>query len=134
MRQDRWMNAVFQIAQEAPKVSDQKIAAIIVCKNSVMSVGLNQMKTHPMVAYDKHDEWCDYLHAESSAIINALRQIGARKLLKCEMYVCRAKIFNGNYTWGCSKPCINCQKFMEHYPLKRVYFSTEKKGSYEYLE
>jgi len=134
MRQDRWMNAVFQIALEAPKVSEQKMAAIIVCKNSVISVGLNQMKTHPMVATYKVKEWAEYLHAESSAVINALRQINFRKLEKCELYVCRSKMINGIHTWGLAKPCTTCMEFLRHYPMKCCYYSTDEEGNYEKIE
>ena len=131
MRHDRHMATTFQIAQEVPKCSDQKVAAIIVSKNNVISVGANQDKTHPMVAQNQHDDWCEYLHAEASAIINALRQIGRRRLAKCDMYVCRAKIVVGQYTWGFSKPCPNCQKFLKAYPVRHVYYSTEETGVYE---
>jgi len=134
MRHDRFMNTVFQIAQELPKTSDQRVAAIIAYKNNTISVGCNQPKTHPMVAQNNCHEWCEYLHAETSAIINALRQISSRKLAKCVMYVCRAKYNNGSYTWGISKPCIDCRKFLQNYPVHRVYYSTEEIGVYEVLK
>jgi cytidine deaminase len=134
MRHDKFLNTAFKIAQEVPRASDHKVAAIVVCKNNVISVGVNQMKTHPMVAKNKHDDWCETLHAETSAIINALRQIGSRKLAKCDLYVCRAKVVDKNYQWGIAKPCANCQEFMEKYPLRSCYYSIEKTGKYEKLE
>jgi deoxycytidylate deaminase len=125
------MNTVFQIAIEVPKCSDQKVAAIIVSKNNVVSVGFNQDKSHPMVAYYQYNDWCENLHAEASAIINALRQIGRRRLAKCDMYVCRAKVVDGKYQWGFSKPCKNCQNFLKSYPVRNVYYSSEVTGVYE---
>lgn len=133
MKHDKFMNTAFQIAMEVPKTSDQKVAAIVVRNSSIISVGVNQHKTHPMVARANVDDWCEYLHAESSAIINAIRQISSKKLALCTLYVCRAKLIDGKDSWGLAKPCINCQEFMKHYPVKQVYYSTEKMGTYGWL-
>jgi cytidine deaminase len=135
MRHDRFLNTTFQIAKEVPRASDNKIAALVVCKNNIISVGMNQMKTHPMVASCKQNEWSEYLHAESSAIINALRQISSSKLAKCTLYICRAKISGvvGNYVWGMCKPCPTCRKFIENYPVNSCYYTVEN-GVYEKLE
>jgi deoxycytidylate deaminase len=133
MRHDRMMNAAFQIATELQKVSDQKVAAVIAMKNNIIAVGVNQLKTHPMVASCKVNDYADFLHAESSAIINAIRQISSKKLAKCDMFVCRAKLVDGFDRWGLSKPCVDCQEFLKHYPVKRIFYSTDTHGVYEEL-
>src|ERR1035437_11101265 len=133
MRHDKILNTAFQIAQEIEKSSEQKMVAIVAYKSTVISVGVNSLKTHPMVAGAKYDDWCDHLHAETSAIINALRNTSSRKLAKCTLYVCRAKKVNGIYEWGMSRPCINCQKFINKYPVRDCYYSTETTGIYECL-
>jgi deoxycytidylate deaminase len=132
-RHDKILNTAFQIAQEIEKSSEQKMVAIVAYKSTVISVGINSMKTHPLVASFKHDDWCEHLHAETSAIINALRQTSSRKLAKCNLYICRAKKVNGIYEWGCARPCINCQKFLKAYPVNNCFYSTEITGIYGIL-
>jgi deoxycytidylate deaminase len=134
MRHDKILNTAFQIAKEIEKSSEQRMVAIVAYKSTIISVGMNSLKTHPMVAGAKCDDWCEHLHAETSAIINALRQTSSRKLAKCILYVCRAKIVNGVYEWGLSRPCINCQKFIKKYPIRDCYYATEVTGIYEHLK
>jgi TPP-dependent indolepyruvate ferredoxin oxidoreductase alpha subunit len=49
-------------------------------------------------------------------------------LLKCELYIVRAKRDRDNKKWitGLSKPCSGCQKCIDSFGLKDIYYSKEK--------
>jgi tRNA(Arg) A34 adenosine deaminase TadA len=60
------------------------------------------------------------LHAEISAINNALRKIHSSELKKCELVIIRV-----NKLGEClnSKPCCNCEKAICNYNIKKVFYS-----------
>jgi len=60
------------------------------------------------------------LHAEVSAINNALKKISPQELKKCELIVIRV-----NKTGEClnSKPCSNCASYIDKFCIKKVFHS-----------
>ena len=60
------------------------------------------------------------LHAEVSAINNALKKISAEELKKCELVVIRV-----NKIGEClnSKPCSNCINYINKFCIKKVFHS-----------
>lgn len=69
-----------------------------------------------------NSNYCDKvsLHAEVSAINDALKKISADELKKCELIVIRV-----NNIGEClnSKPCCNCSKYINKFSIKRVFHS-----------
>lgn len=124
------------IIADQPGAANARLAAAIVYKNKIVSVGYNQRKTHPFQAdYGKNDK-AIYFHAETHAIFNALKRLDKKQLAKCTLVVARLKKDgpgSNNDLFGLAKPCSGCQKCIDEHGLKRVVYtldSTFKKMSY----
>jgi tRNA(Arg) A34 adenosine deaminase TadA len=106
----------------------EKLAAAIVFRNKIISIGMNSMKSHPMAAkYGKNKE-AIYLHAEISAIKNALREIDVDDFSKCDIYITRVKKekpFTNKFVWGLAKPCAGCERAIAEFGLKRVVYTCD---------
>lgn len=112
----------FKLAEKLAQKSDHEIhkhGAVLVRKNSVIGIGFNQHKTH-----SKSTHPFKTIHAEFSAILNSQQE----SFEGCELYVVR-KRRNGEL--ANSKPCISCARMLESLGIKKVYYSTDKKGVYE---
>lgn len=106
----------------------EKLAAAIVCRNKIISVGMNSMKSHPMAAKYGKNEHAVYLHAEVAAIKNALREIAVDDFTKCDIYITRVKKekpFTNKYVWGLAKPCAGCERAIAEFGLKRVIYTCD---------
>lgn len=111
----------------------EKLAAAIVCRNKIISIGMNSMKSHPMAAKYGKNEHAVYLHAEVAAIKNALREISVDEFSKCDIYITRVKKekpFTNKYVWGLAKPCAGCERAIAEFGLKRVVYTCDD-GDYE---
>jgi|TARA_B100001964_G_scaffold211099_1_gene246081 deoxycytidylate deaminase len=92
-----------------------RLGAVLVNKNSIISVGNNSYKTHPLLKY--RTEW-PFLHAEQHAIIR-------RGLDNCEgldLYVVRI-LKNLNY--AISYPCDVCKQLIKDVGIRNVYYIDE---------
>ena len=108
-------------AKDAPKVANYKLAAAIVYKNRIISIGSSSYKTSPFQKRYAADEYKIFLHAEISAIKRALRYLAVDDLKNTSLYVCRVK----KAGWGNSKPCIGCQRAIAEFGIKKVFYTTE---------
>jgi tRNA(Arg) A34 adenosine deaminase TadA len=120
-----------QIAIANPRVSGAKLAAAIVHKNKIISIGVNSMKSSPLQAkYATNKDLSIYLHAEISAIKNALRQIDVEDFKKVSLYVCRVKydILTNSIVYGLAKPCSGCMRAIFEFDIKKVYYTLETEG------
>lgn len=129
----RYLDLAFQIAQETPKVAKAKMAAVIVYKNRIVSVGTNSAKTHPFMAKFGVNPYHQHHHAETCAIAKALKLISSKQLRACTLYVCRAKIFQNDYIWGLSKPCSSCVNVLEIFPTRFCFYSKDNLGEFAQL-
>ena len=94
-----------------------RLGAILVHRNSIVSVGMNSYKTHPLMA--ARTEW-PFLHAEQNAIIRA----GLDNCEGLDLYI--ARVLKNN-TLALSKPCKVCTKLIKDVGIKNVYYSTNAK-------
>ena len=94
-----------------------RLGAILVHKNSIVSVGMNSYKTHPLMA--TRTLW-PFLHAEQHAIIRA----GLDNCEGLDLYI--ARVLKNN-DLAMSKPCDVCIKLIEDVGIKNVYHSTNTK-------
>jgi deoxycytidylate deaminase len=119
---------VFKLAQAVEPVHGARIAASVVRKGKVVSYGFNHKKSHPFQAKFCKNKDAVFFHAEVHAIKNALQIIDIDDLSKCELYIVRAKRDKNNKKWitGLSKPCSGCQKCIDVFELKNIYYSEEK--------
>jgi tRNA(Arg) A34 adenosine deaminase TadA len=120
-------NETFKLAQSVEPVRGARIAAAVVRKGKVIFYGYNHKKTHPFQAKFRKHKNAVFFHAEVHAIKNALKSVDVEDLAKCELYIVRAKRDKSNRKWitGLSKPCSGCQKCIDLFELKNVYYSTE---------
>ena len=128
-----------RLAIDNPGVNNRmKLAASLVIKRDVISVGTNVMRSHPVQKkYGKNDN-AIYLHAEINAIVNSLNHVDKDDLRKADLYVYRVKkdMNDPNRThWvdGMSCPCEGCMSAIDAFNIKRVIHSTEVNNEYEEL-
>ena len=120
-------NETFKLAQSVEPVRGARIAAAVVRRGKVISYGYNHKKTHPFQTRFCKNPHAIFFHAEVHAIKNALKSVDVEDLSKCELYIVRAKRDKANRKWitGMSKPCSGCQKCIDLFDLKSVYYSIE---------
>jgi deoxycytidylate deaminase len=114
---------IFNLLLTQAKTSDftsHRHSAAIVYKKKVLSIGCNQIKTHPLMLKYQTDEHKIHLHAEIDAIIKAINLHGSEILKRCELYVLR---LTGGGNVGHSKPCRGCQKAIDAFGFKGVYWT-----------
>jgi len=92
-----------------------RLGAVLVYKNSIVSVGTNSYKTHPLMS--KRTEW-PYLHAEQHAIVRA----GVDNCEGLDLYIARVKKDN---SLALSKPCNVCAELIRDVGIKNIYYSTD---------
>ena len=93
-----------------------RLGSVLVNKNSIVSVGNNSYKTHPLLK--DRTEW-PFLHAEQHAIIR-------RGLDNCEgldLYVVRIL---KNFNYAISYPCDVCKQLIKEVGIRNVYYIDEK--------
>ena len=123
---DEIFNETFKLAQSIVPVRSARIAASVVCRGKVVAYGYNHKKSHPFQAKFCKNKDAVFFHAEVHAIKNALRVIDVDDLSKCDLYIVRAKRENNrNRKWitGLAKPCSGCQKCIDAFELKNIYYS-----------
>ena len=121
---------------EANDDSNIRFAAAIVYRNKIVSVGFNHRKSHPFQAKFAKNSEAIYLHAETHAIKNALREIPVGDLSKCELYISRVKkpqAGDKHFVWGLSKPCSGCERAIAEFGIKRTIYTCDEVGNYEVL-
>ena len=123
-------NLLSKIATDISDVSSHRarLAACIVYKNDILSFGVNEQKTHPLQAKYGSNKNAIYLHAEISAIKNALRQISLEELETCSLYVARVKYSDNKRTarqFGLARPCPGCESCINAFGIRKVFHSTE---------
>ena len=92
-----------------------RLGAVLVHKNSIVSVGMNSYKTHPLMS--RRTEW-PFLHAEQHAIIRA----GVDNCEGLDLYI--ARVLKNN-TLALSKPCDVCAELIQEVGIKRTFYSTD---------
>ena len=115
---DKFFTAAKAVAMNSPGVGQRnsfRLGAVIVEKNSILSVGNNSYKTHPIMAY--RTKW-PFLHAEQLAIIR-------RGLDNCEghdLYVVRIL---KNLDYAISFPCKVCRKLISDVGIRNIFYINE---------
>lgn len=135
-RDAKRIDEAFTIAQTVPRVASSRIFASLYYKSRLISSGFNSVKTHPMQKnYGKNpNSIC--LHAEVTAIKNALRTVDLDVLSKSVLYVARAKNltrFSKKFVWGMAKPCVGCQRCISDFSIKRTFYTTDEQGVFKCL-
>lgn len=130
------MQFVRRVAIDNPGVNNRlKLAAAVVTKRDIISVGINTMRTHPIQKKYGANDFKIYLHAEIAAIVNSLNHIDKDDLRKASLYVYRVKKdnsnpLNKNWVDGLSCPCEGCMSAIDAFKIKRVIHSTDESDMY----
>lgn len=113
---------LIELAKENPGIRNRyKMAAGITYKKKLLSVGINQRKTHPIMCNHGYKEEQIYLHAEADAIRNFLNSYDPNFLSNCALHVVRVKKDpDGNYVESLAKPCNGCMNLIYTYNIKEV--------------
>lgn len=129
------LNLLTTIAEGIEPVGNAKIAAGIFLKNTLVALGTNQNKTDTFQNRFKPRDKAIYLHAENSAIKQALNKIGREELSKTVLYVARVKKdHKRSYVHGLACPCIGCQAAIAEFNIKKVFYTTGDERVFECLE
>lgn len=131
----KFIDILAKIAFNSDFGSNARLAAAIVYKNDIISIGTNKFKTHPFQAKFGRNSHSIYLHAETTAIKNALRIISQRELSASTLYISRIKYLDEtkkNMIFGLAKPCSGCMRAIVTFNIKKVIYSLDETG-YAYV-
>lgn len=121
IRDEEWLARLAVIAGDLPKVGGQRVAAALVEGRTLLAVGVNEKRSHPLQARFASNEDAIYLHAEISTLANALRRLREYHYLgKATMYVCRV---GAHGEMRLAKPCEGCQRALASFEVGRVIWS-----------
>jgi len=113
---------LLEAAEESEPVSKMRLAAAIVYKNKIVSIGTNKYKTHPIMDKFKKNDKAIFLHAEVDAINKAKKKLDENQLRKARLYVIRL-LKDGSLGIAC--PCRGCSQCISHYGIKTVFYSNK---------
>jgi deoxycytidylate deaminase len=118
------------IAEDVAPVSNAKLAAAVIYRGKIVSIGTNQAKSHPFAAeYSKHPE-AIYLHAETDAIYKAKKKLTETELKKSTLIIVRVKsTVAGKTEFGISKPCAGCSKCIADHQISTVIYTENSKAA-----
>lgn len=126
---DKYVSTLLSIAEDIEEpVRCYRLAAGIIYKNTLVSVGVNSYKTDPFQAKYSKNEKAIHLHAEVSAIKNALRHLSVDDIQKATLVVVRVKRKTNKepYSAAMAKPCSGCRRCMVEFGIKNVYYTGEE--------
>lgn len=113
-------NMLIERSGDADIVKSSRHAAAVVYRGQVLSTGVNQRKTHPIMAKLQKNPERVFLHAEVDAIIRTINLHGVDILQDCAIYVLRTT--KSGKVAG-SQPCQGCQQFIDSVGIQHVYWS-----------
>lgn len=111
------LSLAIRLARSNPGTDRAKMAAVIAKRNTVLAVGFNQYKSHPLQAQFSANEEAIFLHAEIDAIRNCIREHGEGVLSGSTLYI--ARVYK-NGKPALAKPCKGCQRAIAAFNIKHV--------------
>ena len=135
-RDHRVMSFLRRQAIDVKAVKSSRIAAAVVLKNDIISLGHCQKRTHPFQARFAKNPDAIYLHAETNAISNALNHIHKRDLERATLYIRRVKLptkDDTEFVDGMARPCPGCMRAIIAFGIRKVVYSTEEDGRFQVL-
>lgn len=109
----------FDLAKKVSKLSNHhhhKIGSVIVRGSKIVSVGTNNLKTHPRSPHPFFS-----LHSEAAAIL-----LAKQDLYGCDIYVYRE---TKDGVPAMSRPCIYCLPFVKGSGISEIHYSVN--GGYK---
>jgi deoxycytidylate deaminase len=130
-KHSKYINILSKIASDLSPVKSARLAACIVLHNDIISFGVNEMKSHPFQAKYGKNKDAVFLHAETSAIKNALKYISVAELERCTLYISRVKFDDAGKTkliFGTAKPCPGCFRCINSFNISKVYYTLDNQS------
>lgn len=129
----KYVNLLSKMAADIsnPVSGNARLAACIVYKNDIVSFGINEMKSHPFQAKYGKNSNSVFLHAETSAIKNALKYLSQSEISKSTLYICRVKFHDpskNKMIFGLSKPCPGCFRCINTFNIRSVIYTLDNEG------
>lgn len=109
----------FDFAANIAKNSNmfQKHGSVIVYKKTIIATGYNSYSYNSKKNYS--------IHAEIIAINNAIKNCNKEILSESKLYIVRiAPETKSDNMLKYSKPCLNCQKYINKFNIKKIFYST----------
>ena len=127
----------FDKARHAALVSDYHkthIGAVAVYQGSIIGIGCNCNKTHPIQKfYNRYRKQSDLLlpklHAEINCI-NSIRHLDIN-FSRVKLYIYRIR---KDQPFGLSRPCPSCMAAINDLGIKDIYYTTNDGYAHERLE
>lgn len=124
MEEQEVISLLRTIAIDVSPVANAKIAAAIVYRGDIVSIGVCSYKSHPIMLLWGKNSKSIYLHAEVDAINKAMRK--RIPLAKSTLYVVRVKRpSSSSDQWidGLAKPCAGCMKAIDTVGIRNVIYT-----------
>lgn len=106
---------LIELAKTVDPVQNARVVAALVWNRKIISIGINQKKSHTLQALYGRNPESIYLHAEVDAIRRARYH---PKLHRSKLYVVRVR---SNGKTALAKPCKGCQKLLNELGIKYEY-------------
>lgn len=128
---ERYQEMIIRLAESNETDQPARMAAGLVWKGSLVSVGTNVRKTHPFQAKYGRNSDSIYLHAEISAIKGALRHIDVDDFRRSTLLVCRLKrpsAQSKSFELAMARPCEGCMRAIADFGIGKVLFTNDDGG------
>jgi deoxycytidylate deaminase len=127
---DYLKSQTYELAEALQPVGNARVAALIAVRDKIIRYGVNKNKSHPFAAKYGKNEQSIYLHAETDAILNALKYFDhPDELQKATIYIARAKkvsTHDHSMMMGMAKPCLGCQRALATFGICDVVYTTDE--------
>lgn len=125
-KDDKILQQLRRLAEDHEYERLPRIAAAIVYRKEIVGFGLCCRRSDPLQKRYGRTAEAIYLHAEISAIKNAIKRERSVDFLRSStLYVARAKIIGGQFVSGLAKPCTGCQRAISAFNIPRVVWSAD---------
>ncbi len=123
-KHEEYLEQAFNIAQDIEPFAKVRIVAFLVYKDRVIGTATNRNKSHPItIRYGRNKE-AIYPHAEVAAINRAKKRFSG-DWRKTTLYIARARIVHGKWSYGLVKPCLGCWKALRDLEIGTVIWTKD---------
>lgn len=113
MIKDKFIKAALSEAKKSEYM--HRVGCVIYNKNRIISLGHNYAMKNRKKLNPIYQKWKGSVHAEVDAILNARRD-----LKNCHLLVIR---INRRDEFRLSLPCLECQRYINHVGISKVFYS-----------
>jgi len=111
------------VSEARKSTYEHRVGCVIFKKSRVVSRGHNYSLKKRKKLNPRFQKWKGSVHAEVDAIINARTELKG-----CDLLVVR---INRKDEFRLSRPCKECQKYIEHVNIRKIFYSI---NNYPYVE